>query len=45
MAGPLIAKELQTSFRNAMEEARRMRHEYLTLEHLLLALTKDARTR
>jgi ATP-dependent Clp protease ATP-binding subunit ClpA len=45
VAGPLIAKELQTSFRNALEEARRMRHEYLTLEHLLLALTKDARTR
>jgi ATP-dependent Clp protease ATP-binding subunit ClpA len=45
VAGPLIAKELQTSFRNALEEARKMRHEYLTLEHLLLALTKDARTR
>ncbi|MDY7232044.1 ATP-dependent Clp protease ATP-binding subunit ClpA [Hyalangium rubrum] len=45
MAGPLIAKELQTSFRNALEEARRMGHEYLTLEHLLLALTKDTRTR
>jgi ATP-dependent Clp protease ATP-binding subunit ClpA len=45
VAGPLIAKELQTSFRNALEEARKMRHEYLTLEHLLLALTKDTRTR
>ncbi|QRK09202.1 ATP-dependent Clp protease ATP-binding subunit ClpA [Archangium violaceum] len=45
MAGPLIAKALQDSFRNALEEASRMRHEYLTLEHLLLALTKDARTR
>ncbi|MFL5354473.1 ATP-dependent Clp protease ATP-binding subunit ClpA [Archangium sp.] len=45
MAGPLIAKALQDSFRTAMEEARRMRHEYLTLEHLLLALTKDSRTR
>ena len=45
MAGPQIAKELQTSFRNAVDEARRMRHEYLTLEHLLLALSKDARTR
>ncbi len=45
MAGPLIAKELQASFRNALEEAHRMRHEYLTLEHLLLALTKDPRTR
>jgi ATP-dependent Clp protease ATP-binding subunit ClpA len=45
VAGPQIAKELQTSFRKALEEARRMQHEYLTLEHLLLALTKDARTR
>jgi ATP-dependent Clp protease ATP-binding subunit ClpA len=45
VAGPLIAKALQDSFRNAMEEASRMRHEYLTLEHLVLALTKDPRTR
>ncbi|MBJ6759621.1 ATP-dependent Clp protease ATP-binding subunit ClpA [Myxococcaceae bacterium JPH2] len=45
MAGPSIAKELQASFRTALDEARKMRHEYLTLEHLLLALTKDARTR
>ncbi len=45
MAGPQIAKALQDSFRNALEEARRMRHEYLTLEHLLLALTKEPRTR
>ncbi|NPC86381.1 ATP-dependent Clp protease ATP-binding subunit ClpA, partial [Pyxidicoccus fallax] len=45
MAGPLIAKELQASFRTALDEARKMRHEYLTLEHLLLALTKDSRTR
>ncbi|AGC47926.1 ABC transporter ATPase [Myxococcus stipitatus DSM 14675] len=45
MAGPLIAKELQASFRTALDEARKMRHEYLTLEHLLLALTKEARTR
>ncbi|OJT27659.1 ATP-dependent Clp protease ATP-binding subunit ClpA [Archangium sp. Cb G35] len=28
-----------------MDEASRMRHEYLTLEHLVLALTKDPRTR
>ncbi|WP_164009356.1 ATP-dependent Clp protease ATP-binding subunit ClpA [Pyxidicoccus trucidator] len=45
MAGPLIAKELQASFRTALDEARKMRHEYLTLEHLLLALTRDSRTR
>nr|WP_153865932.1 MULTISPECIES: ATP-dependent Clp protease ATP-binding subunit ClpA [Myxococcaceae] len=41
----MIAKELQVSFRNALEEAHRMNHEYLTLEHLLLALTKDPRSR
>jgi ATP-dependent Clp protease ATP-binding subunit ClpA len=45
LAGPLIAKELQASFRLALAEAKRMRHEYLTLEHLLLALLKDAKTR
>jgi len=45
MATPLIAKELQASFRLAIAEAKRMRHEYLTLEHLLLALLKDAKTR
>jgi ATP-dependent Clp protease ATP-binding subunit ClpA len=45
VAGPLIAKELQASFRDALDEARRMRHEYLTLEHLLLALNKDKRSR
>ncbi len=45
MAGPQIAKELQLSFRVALDEARRRHHEYLTLEHLLLALTKEPRTR
>ncbi|NPD25408.1 MULTISPECIES: ATP-dependent Clp protease ATP-binding subunit ClpA [Corallococcus] len=45
MAGPSIAKELQASFRTALDEARKMRHEYLTLEHLLLALTRESRTR
>ena len=45
MATPLIAKELQASFRQALAEARRRRHEYLTLEHLLLALLKDARSK
>ncbi len=45
MASPLIAKELQASIRFALSEAKRMRHEYLTLEHLLLALTRDPRTR
>jgi ATP-dependent Clp protease ATP-binding subunit ClpA len=45
VASPLIAKELQESYRQAIREAKRMRHEYLTLEHLLLSLTRDARTR
>jgi ATP-dependent Clp protease ATP-binding subunit ClpA len=44
MASPIIAKELQASIRFALGEAKRMRHEYLTLEHLLLGLLRDART-
>ncbi|HVR43707.1 MAG TPA: ATP-dependent Clp protease ATP-binding subunit ClpA [Thermoanaerobaculia bacterium] len=38
----MITKELQQTFANAVEEAARRRHEYLTLEHLLLALLSDA---
>ena len=41
MASPIIAKELQASIRFALSEAKRMRHEYLTLEHLLLALLES----
>jgi ATP-dependent Clp protease ATP-binding subunit ClpA len=37
----MITKELQHTFAKAVEEATRRRHEYLTLEHLLLALTTD----
>ncbi len=44
MATPLIAKELQASFRQALADAKQMRHEYLTLEHLLLALTRETKT-
>ncbi len=44
MATPLIAKELQASFRLALADAKPMRHEYLTLEHLLLALTREPKT-
>ena len=44
MASPIIAKELQASIRFALSEAKRMRHEYLTLEHLLLGLLRDPRT-
>jgi ATP-dependent Clp protease ATP-binding subunit ClpA len=44
VATPLIAKELQASFRQALNDAKAMRHEYLTLEHLLLALSKEPKT-
>jgi ATP-dependent Clp protease ATP-binding subunit ClpA len=44
MATPLIAKELQTSFRQVLQDAKAMRHEQLTLEHLLLALSQEAKT-
>jgi len=40
---PILAKELQAALRTAFDEATRLRHEYVTLEHLLLALLKDAR--
>lgn len=43
MATPMIAKELQATLRKAYEEARRRRHEFVTLEHLLLALLDDAK--
>jgi ATP-dependent Clp protease ATP-binding subunit ClpA len=38
MNPPAITADLQASLRQAIDEARRRRHEYLTLEHLLLAL-------
>ena len=38
MTPPSITNELQTSLRQAIAEAQKRRHEYLTLEHLLLAL-------
>ncbi|MGZ6141004.1 MAG: Clp protease N-terminal domain-containing protein [Myxococcaceae bacterium] len=44
MATPLIAKELQASFRQALTKAKAMRHERLTLEHLLLELTHEPKT-
>ena len=39
MAG--FSKHLEESLRRAMAEARNRNHEYLTLEHLLYALTED----
>jgi ATP-dependent Clp protease ATP-binding subunit ClpA len=44
VATPLIAKELQATFRLALAEAKRRRHEYLTLEHLLFAMLSDKRS-
>jgi len=36
-----VTKELQATLQNAVAEARRRRHEYVTLEHLLHAMVKD----
>jgi ATP-dependent Clp protease ATP-binding subunit ClpA len=44
MASPTVSKELQASFREAITDAKSMRHEYLTVEHLLLALTREPKT-
>ncbi len=41
MPGPIITKELQHALRKAFECAAEKRHEYVTLEHLLLALLDD----
>lgn len=38
---PSFAPELEQTLHNALAEASRRRHEYATLEHLLLALTAD----
>jgi ATP-dependent Clp protease ATP-binding subunit ClpA len=37
----MIAKQLQKTFELALNEARRQRHEYVTLEHVLFALLHD----
>jgi ATP-dependent Clp protease ATP-binding subunit ClpA len=39
---PSFARELEHSLHNALAEASRRRHEYATLEHLLLALVGDS---
>src|SRR5205807_2469105 len=36
-----ITKELQVTLQMALDEARRRKHEYVTLEHLLRALLDD----
>jgi ATP-dependent Clp protease ATP-binding subunit ClpA len=38
----MISHNLENTLRTALELARKQRHEYATLEHLLLALTEDA---
>ena len=35
-----ISKELESTIQLAFDEARRRRHEFVTLEHVLFALTK-----
>ena len=39
---PAFTRELEHTLHNALAEASRRRHEYATLEHLLLALVADA---
>src|SRR4028118_1071832 len=39
---PSIARELEQTLHTALAEASGRRHEYATLEHLLLALVEDA---
>ncbi|MCL6740599.1 ATP-dependent Clp protease ATP-binding subunit ClpA [Sphingomonas sp. RB56-2] len=39
---PSFARELETTLHNALGEASKRRHEYATLEHLLIALVDDS---
>src|SRR5262245_56035804 len=39
-----VSEDLQISFSVALSEADRLRHEYITLEHLLYALALDEKT-
>ena len=39
---PSFARELEQTLHTALAEASGRRHEYATLEHLLLALIEDA---
>jgi ATP-dependent Clp protease ATP-binding subunit ClpA len=42
MAGPAVTKGVQMALRRAFEAARQMKHEYVTLEHLLIGLLGDS---
>src|SRR5437867_13024986 len=41
MNPPGVSKQLERTFRAAVDDARSRRHEYLTQEHLLLAVARD----
>jgi hypothetical protein len=41
-SGPVFSSELSTTLNRALTSANQRKHEYTTLEHLLLALTDDA---
>jgi ATP-dependent Clp protease ATP-binding subunit ClpA len=41
MPSPILAKALQEALRTAFDEATKRKHEYVTLEHLLLGLLRD----
>lgn len=45
MAAPIIARTLQASIKAAFEMAAQMRHPYVTVEHLVLALLDDPTAR
>lgn len=45
MAGPSIQKDLQKTLRRAFDDATAERYEYVTLEHLLLALLDDPKAK
>ncbi|MDO9632281.1 MAG: Clp protease N-terminal domain-containing protein, partial [Humidesulfovibrio sp.] len=38
----MLSKGLETVLTSAFHEVRKRRHEYLTLEHLLFAMTREA---
>ena len=41
----MLSKDLETTLNNAFREARGKRHEFMTVEHLLLALLDNAAAR
>ncbi|MBI5300788.1 MAG: ATP-dependent Clp protease ATP-binding subunit ClpA [Chloroflexi bacterium] len=45
MSTPTIPESLRQCVNDALKQARQRRHEYLTLEHLLLAMLREERTR